>query len=74
MEDLKTGKVEYKLVEEFLAEIKKEFGGEEKELMKMAELKRLEQGSRIMEEFIQDFKKVVRGSEYKGHPLIKEFK
>ena len=27
-----------------------------------------------MEEFVQDFKRVVRGSRYKGQPLIKEFK
>ena len=27
-----------------------------------------------MEEFVQEFKRVARGSGYKGHPLIKEFK
>ena len=27
-----------------------------------------------MEEFVQDFKRVARGSEYKGCPLIEEFK
>ena len=27
-----------------------------------------------MEEFVQDFKRVVRGSGYKGCPLIEEFK
>jgi len=34
--------LEYKSVGEFLAAIKKEFGGEEEELVKVAELKRLE--------------------------------
>ena len=37
-------------------------------------MKRIEQGAKTMEEFVQDFKKVVRGSRYKGHLLIKEFK
>jgi len=27
-----------------------------------------------MKEFVQDFKRVARGSGYKGHPLIEEFK
>ena len=37
---------------EFLAEIKKEFRGGDEELLKVAELKRIEQGGRIMEEFV----------------------
>ena len=42
MEDLETGLLEYETVGEFLADIKKEFGGRDKESVKMAELKRLE--------------------------------
>jgi len=42
--------------------------------MKVAELKKIEQGGRIMEEFVQDFKRVARRSGYKGHLLIEEFK
>ena len=44
--------IEYKSAGEFLAEIKKEFGGEEEESMKVAELKRIEQGKRIIEKFV----------------------
>ena len=62
------------ICEGVLAAIKKEFGGEEKELVKVAELKRLEQGGRTMEEFIQEFRRVARGSRYEGRPLIEEFK
>ena len=54
--------------------IKKEFGGEEEELIKVAELKRLEQERRTMEEFIQEFRRAVKESEYKERPLIEEFK
>jgi len=71
---LEVGELKFESVGEFLAEIKKEFGRGDKELIKVAELKRMEQGSRIMEEFVQDFKRVVRESGYERHPLIEEFK
>jgi len=71
---LEIEEVEYESVGEFLAEIKKEFGGEDEELLKMAKLKRIEQGGRTMEEFVQDFKRVARESSYEGCPLIEEFK
>ena len=37
LEDLKVGEVEYESVGEFLMEIKKEFGGGDEELVKVAE-------------------------------------
>jgi len=52
LEDLEEGELEYELVGEFLTAIKKELGKGEEELLKVAELKRLEQGGRAMEEFI----------------------
>jgi len=57
-----------------LAEIKKEFGGGDKELVKVAELKKIKQERRMMEEFVQDFKRTARGSGYEGCPLIEKFK
>ena len=45
---LEEGKLEYESVGKFLAAIKKEFREEEEELVKVAELKRLEQGERTM--------------------------
>jgi len=74
LEDLEEGELEYESVEEFLAAIKKEFGEGEEELVKVAELKRLEQEGRTMEEFVQEFRRVARESRYKGKPLIEEFK
>ena len=59
---------------EFLAEIKKEFGGGEKESVKATELKKLEQGGKTMEKFVQEFKRAARGSGYEGRPLVEEFK
>jgi len=74
MEELETGKIEFESAGEFLAEIKKEFGGGDEESVKVAELKKIEQGGRTMEEFVQDFKRVARESGYEGRPLIEEFK
>jgi len=72
--ELEAGEVEYESVGEFLAEIKKEFGGGDEESLKVAELKRIEQGDRTIEEFVQNFKRVVRESSYEEHHLIEEFK
>ena len=74
MEELEAGKIEYESMEEFFTSMKKEFGGEEEEMTKTAELRRLEQGGRSIEEFVQIFKRVARGSGYERRPLIKEFK
>jgi len=74
MEELEAGEVEYEIAKEFLSSLKREFGGEEEELVKAAELRKLEQGGRMMEEFIQEFKRAVRGSGYEGRPLVEEFK
>jgi len=52
LEELEAGELEFETVGEFLAEIKKEFRGGEEELVKIAELKKLEQGGRTMEEFV----------------------
>ena len=74
LEELEAEEVEYKSVEEFLLSLKKEFGEEEEELVKAAELRKLEQGGRTMEEFIQEFKRTARGSRYKGRSLVEKFK
>ena len=74
MEELESGEVEYESVEEFLTILKKEFGGGEEESVKAAELRKLEQGGKTMEEFVQEFKRAARGSGYEGRPLVEEFK
>ena len=74
IEELESGEVEYESVEEFLSCLKKDFGGGEEELVKAAELRKLEQGGKTMEEFVQEFKRAARGSRYEGQPLVEEFK
>ena len=74
MEELDSGEIEYESAEEFLSSLKKEFRGEEEELVKAAELRKLEQKGRIMEKFVQEFKRTARGSSYEGQPLVEKFK
>ena len=74
MEELETGEIEYETAEELLTVLKKKFGRGEEEAVKAAELRKLEQGGRTMKEFVQEFKRAARGSEYKGRLLVEEFK
>ena len=74
MKELESGEIEYETVEEFFTNLRKKFGGGEEKLVKVAELRKLEQGGRMMEEFVQEFKRAVRGSGYEGRLLIEEFK
>jgi len=74
LEDLESGNLEYKTAEKFLADLKKEFGGGNKEVVKVVEFSKLEQGGRTMEEFVQESRKAARGSRYGGRPLVEKFK
>ena len=74
IKELESGEMEYKSVEEFLTSLKREFGGGEKESVKAVKLRKLEQREKIMEEFVQEFKRAARESRYKGRLLMKEFK
>ena len=74
MEELELEEIEYESADEFLIGLKKKFGRGEEESVKAAELRKLKQGGRTMEEFLQEFKRTARGSEYEGRPLVEEFK
>jgi len=66
MEELEAGEVEYETAEEFLSSLKKEFGGGEEESVKAVELRKLEQVGKIMEEFVQEFKRAARAVDIRG--------
>ena len=74
LDDLEVELLEYETIEEFLTDIKRKLGGGDKELVKVAELQRLEQKNKTMEKFMQEFRRAVRKSRYEGRPLIEEFK
>ena len=52
VEDLEERLLEYKIIGEFLADIKKKFRKGNEESVKVVELKKLEQGSKMAEEFM----------------------
>ena len=74
LEDLERELLEYENIGEFLADIRKEFGRGDKKSVKVAELRRLEQGGKTIEKFVQEFRRVARGSRYERRLLVKEFK
>jgi len=61
LEDLEVRELEYATVGKFLAKLKKKFGKGDNEMMKVAELKKVEQWNKIIEEFVQEFKRVRKG-------------
>jgi len=74
LEDLEARKIEYESAGKFLAGLKKKFEGGNEETVKVAELRRLEQGERTMEKFVQEFRRVARENRYKRRLLVEEFK
>ena len=74
LEDLEKELLKYETAGEFLADIRKEFEGGDKETVKVVELKRIEQEGKTIEEFVQEFRRAARESGYKRRPLMKEFK
>ena len=74
MEKMEIGEAEYESAEEFLTSLRKEFGGGKEESVKVVELRKMKQGGKKMEKFIQEFKRVARDSGYEGRPLVEEFK
>ena len=65
LKDLEIGELEYMAVEEFLADLRKKILRGDDKMMKIVELKRIKQESRMMEEFVQEFRRVARESSYK---------
>jgi len=54
--------------------IRNKFRKTSEEERKIEQLRIIEQGGRTCDEYMQEFKKVTRGSSYERRPLIKEFK
>jgi len=74
LDELTKGESEVESAEQLFTKIRNNFGEMSKEERKIEQLRTIEQGSRTCDEYVQEFKKVARGSGYKGRPLIEEFK
>ena len=66
--------MEYKTIRKFLVDLKKKFGRGDDKIIKVAELKKVEQKSKMIEEFVQEFRRAARGKRYKRRLLVDEFK
>ena len=74
LDELAKGESEVESAEQLFAKIRDDFGETLEEKRKIEQLRTIEQGGRTCDEYMQEFKKIARGSSYKGRPLIKEFK
>jgi len=74
LDELANGESEVESVEQLFTKIRNDFGETSEEERKIEQLRIIEQGGRTCDEYVQEFKKVARGSGYEGRPLIKEFK
>jgi len=74
LDELAKGESEVNTMEKLFTKIRNNFGEMLKEERKIEQLWTIEQGGRTCDEYVQEFKKVARGSGYMGRPLIEEFK
>ena len=74
LDELAKGESEVELVEQLFTKIRNDFGETSEEERKIEQLRTIEQEGRTCDEYVQEFKKVTRGSGYEGRPLIEEFK
>jgi len=65
---------EIESAEQLFTKIRNDFGETLEEKRKIEQLRTIEQGGRTCDEYMQEFKKVARGSGYEGRSLIEEFK
>jgi len=74
MDELAKGESEVETVEQLFSKIRNDFGETLEKERKIEQLWTIEQGGRTCDEYVQEFKKVARGSGYEGRPLIEKFK
>jgi len=66
MDELSKGESEVETVEQLFSKIRNDFGETSEEERKIEQLQTIEQGGRTCDEYVQEFKKVARGSGYEG--------
>ena len=74
MDELAKKESEVETVEQLFSKIRNDFRETSEEERKIEQLRTIGQGNRTCDEYVQEFKKVARGSSYEGRPLIEEFK
>ena len=62
LDELAKGELEVKSVEQLFTKIRNDFGETSEEERKIEQLRTIEQGERTCDEYVQEFKKITRGS------------
>jgi len=70
LDKLAKGESEVDTVEKLFTEIRNDFEETSEEKRKIEQLRTIEQGGRTCDKYVQEFKKVTRGSRYERRPLI----
>jgi len=66
IDELAKGESEVETVEQLFSKIRNDFGKTSEEERKIEQLWTIEQGGRTCNEYVQEFKKVAKGSGYEG--------
>jgi len=74
LDELAKGESEMESAEQLFTKIRNNFRETLEEKRKIEQLRTIEQEGRTCDEYVQEFKKVARGSSYERRPLIEEFK
>jgi len=74
LDEITKGTSTVQMVEELFTKTQQEFGEFDKESQKVDELRLLEQGSKTVDEYIQEFRRAARESGYERRALVEEFK
>ena len=74
LDELAKGESEVDTIEKLFTKIRDDFGKTSEEKRKIEQLWTIEQGGRTCNKYVQEFKKVTRGSSYMERPLIEKFK
>jgi len=74
LDKLAKGEPEIEMTEGLFTKIRNEFRETSEEKRKTEQVRTIEQGEKTCDEYMQEFKKVTRRSNYERRPLIKEFK
>ena len=74
LDELAKEESEIESAEQLFTKIRNDFGETLEEKRKIEQLRTIEQGGRTCDEYMQEFKKVARGSGYERRSLIEEFK
>jgi len=66
LDELAKGESEVETMKQLFSKIRNDFGETSEEERKIEQLRTIEQGEKTYDEYVQEFKKVARGSGYEG--------